>query len=199
LRRSILSRLRLPFRHSRNHKDHTGSVVAGKYRIQHRVQSKPIEAAPSLALPWVTKLRYGLLAGESALILAAHYVFGVELPIPWLILPVAVAAIGNPLLERFTGAFSDRQALGILLTLDTLCLTALLSLTGGPANPFTLLYLVQITLSAVILSEAWTWAIGGLSVAGFAFAPSCLISTRLAACAPLRAELSPRCWPSRLR
>jgi two-component system sensor histidine kinase RegB len=126
------------------------------------------EAAPSLALPWVAKLRYGLLAGESALILAAHYIFGVELPIPWLALPLAVAAISNPLLKRFTGAFSDRHALGILLTLDTLCLTALLSLTGGPANPFTLLYLVQITLSAVILSKEWTWAIGGLSVAGFA-------------------------------
>jgi hypothetical protein len=92
-----------------------------------------------------------------------------ELPIPWLALPVAVAAVGNPLLQRFTGAFSDRHALGILLTLDTLCLTALLSLTGGPANPFTLLYLVQITLSAVILSKEWTWAIGGLSVACFAF------------------------------
>ena len=84
------------------------------------------EAAPSLAFPWVAKLRYGLLAGESALILAAHYIFGVQLPIPWLILPLAVAAIGNPLLERFTGAVGDRHALGILLTLDTLCLTALL-------------------------------------------------------------------------
>ncbi|HMD71020.1 MAG TPA: ATP-binding protein [Bryobacteraceae bacterium] len=127
------------------------------------------EAAPSLAFPWVAKLRYGLLAGECALILAAHYIFGVELPILWLALPVAVAALGNPLLERFTGAFRDRRALGILLTLDTLCLTALLSLTGGPANPFTLLYLVQITLSAVILSKEWTWVIGGLSVAGYAF------------------------------
>jgi two-component system sensor histidine kinase RegB len=103
------------------------------------------------------------------LILAAHYVFGVQLPILWLTLPVALAAVGNPLLERFSGAVRDRHALGILLTLDTLCLTALLSLTGGPANPFTLLYLVQITLSAVILSKGWTWAIGGLSVAGFAF------------------------------
>ena len=103
------------------------------------------------------------------MILAAHYVFGVQLPILWLTLPVALAAVGNPLLERFTGAVRDRHALGILLTLDTLCLTALLALTGGPANPFTLLYLVQITLSAVILSKEWTWAIGGLSVAGFAF------------------------------
>ena len=103
------------------------------------------------------------------MILTAHFVFGVQLPISWLILPLAVAALSNLLMHRFMGAFSDRHTLGILLTLDTLSLTALLSLTGGPANPFTLLYLVQITLSAVILSKEWTWAIGGLSVAGFAF------------------------------
>src|SRR5664279_2415194 len=127
------------------------------------------EAAPSLALPWVAKLRYGLLAGQSALILTAYYIFGVQLPIAWLTLPLAVAAVSNLLLQRLSGAFGHRPALGILLTLDTLCLTALLSLTGGPANPFTLLYLVQITLSAVILSKAWTWALGGLSVACFAF------------------------------
>ena len=127
------------------------------------------EVAPSLALPWVSKLRYGLLAGQSALILTTHFVFGVKLPILWLALPLGVAAVSNLMLQRFSGAFSDRRGLGILLTLDTLCLTALLSLTGGPANPFTLLYLVQITLSAVILSKEWTWALGGLSVACFGF------------------------------
>jgi len=127
------------------------------------------EAAPSLALPWVAKLRYGLLAGQSALILTARFLFGVTIPILWMALPLAVAAASNLLLKRFAGAFSDRRILGILLTLDTLCLTAVLSLTGGPANPFTLLYLVQITLSAVILSKAWTWALGGLSVACFGF------------------------------
>ena len=127
------------------------------------------EAAPSLALPWVAKLRYGLLAGQSALILTARFVFGVKIPVLWLVLPLAVAAVGNLPLQRFAGAFSDRRVLGILLTLDTLCLTAVLSLTGGPANPFTLLYLVQITLSAVTLSKEWTWALGGLSVACFGF------------------------------
>jgi two-component system sensor histidine kinase RegB len=109
------------------------------------------------------------LAGQVALILAARFVFGVNIPIPWLALPLAVAAVSKLRLQRFAGAFSDRRILGILLTLDTLCLTAVLSLTGGPANPFTLLYLVQITLSAVILSKEWTWALGGLSVACFAF------------------------------
>ena len=127
------------------------------------------EAAPSLALPFVAKLRYGLLTGQIALILAAHFIFGVELPIFWLALPLTAETVSHPLLRRFAGLFSDRRALGILLTLDTLCLTAVLSLTGGPANPFTTLYLVQITLSAIILSKQWTWAIGGLSVAGYAF------------------------------
>jgi two-component system sensor histidine kinase RegB len=109
------------------------------------------------------------LAGQIALILTARFVFGVNIPLLWLALPLAVAAVRNLRLQRFSAAFSDRRILGILLTLDTLCLTAVLSLTGGPANPFTLLYLVQITLSAVILSKEWTWALGGLSVACFAF------------------------------
>ena len=50
-----------------------------------------------------------------------------------------------------------------------MALTAVLALSGGPANPFTLLFLVQITLSAVVLSKAWTWFLGLLSISGFAF------------------------------
>jgi len=39
------------------------------------------------------------------------------------------------------------------------CLTLILALSGGPANPFSLLYLVQITFSAVVLRKLWTWAL----------------------------------------
>ena len=76
-------------------------------------------------------------------------------------------AASNLLAGRVIRRLGTRPALGTLLALDTLCLTALLALTGGPANPFTVLYLVQITLSAVILSKAWTWALGLVSAAGF--------------------------------
>jgi len=125
------------------------------------------ELAPDLALPWVAKLRYGLLAGLTCLILLTHYAFGVGLPIAWLAIPLAVMAASNLLAGRAIGRLGTRPALGTLLALDTLCLTALLALTGGPANPFTVLYLVEITLSAVILSKAWTWALGLVSAAGF--------------------------------
>ena len=72
----------------------------------------------------------------------------------------------QPLMSRSFGA---RKALGIALVCDLLSLTAILALSGGPANPFSLLYLVQITLSAIVLSKAWTWSLGTLSVAGFGF------------------------------
>ena len=114
------------------------------------------ELAPSLALPWIAKLRYGVAAGQAALILMAHFAFQVELPIAWLTIPLAVTAVSNLLLRRFVTALGTRPALGLLLALDTLCLTALLALSGGPSNPFSLLYLVQITLSAVVLLTSHT-------------------------------------------
>ncbi len=77
--------------------------------------------------------------------------------------------LSNLLLPRLIARSGGRRALGATLLLDVLALTALLSLTGGPANPLTLLYLVQITLSAVVLSRAWTWSLGILSILGFGF------------------------------
>ena len=127
------------------------------------------ELAPSLALPWIVKLRYGVLIGQTLLLLLTHFVFGVALPIAWCAGPLALTAASNLWLQRVTDPSRVRPALGSILALDTLCLTALLALSGGPANPFTLLYLVYITLSAVVLSKAWTWALGILSFVGFGF------------------------------
>ena len=38
---------------------------------------------------------------------------------------------------------------------------------GGPTNPFSLLYLVQITFSAVLLHRLWTWTLGIVSTLSF--------------------------------
>jgi len=125
------------------------------------------EVAPSLALPWIVRLRYGVLGGQTALILLTRFALGVELPLGWLAVPLALSAASNRLVYTLARRIGDRRALGYLLAFDTLLLTLLLSLTGGPANPLTLLYLVQICLSAVVLSKSWTWALGAASTLGF--------------------------------
>lgn len=127
------------------------------------------ETAPALAAPWLVLLRYGLIASLVLLILMVAFGARVPLPLPWLAVPIAVMLLSNLLLPRLIAGLGGRRALGATLVLDVLILTALLSLTGGPANPLTLLYLVQITLSAVVLSRAWTWSLGILSILGFGF------------------------------
>jgi two-component system sensor histidine kinase RegB len=39
--------------------------------------------------------------------------------------------------------------------------------SGGAANPFTAIYLVHITLAAVVMRGIWAWALGALSITGF--------------------------------
>ena len=123
--------------------------------------------APNVALPWVVRLRYGTVAAEAVLILGMWYGFG--LPLLWTLAPLAAILASNIALGgmRILPARFPQETLGAVFCLDTLCLTAVLGLTGGPMNPFSLLYLVQITLSAVVLQKTWTWALGCLSSACF--------------------------------
>lgn len=127
------------------------------------------ELAPALVLPWLQKLRYGILAGECALIAIAFSLAPAELRLVSLGIPLAVALVSNLCLGRLSTLIGARRVLGSVLVLDVILLTALLALAGGPANPFSLLYLVQVTLSAVVLSKTWTWSLGALSILGFGF------------------------------
>jgi two-component system sensor histidine kinase RegB len=117
----------------------------------------------------VLRLRYGIVAGETAIILCMAYVFHVNFPVLWTLAPLFAILASNITLGRSyrVSAPFPEKTLGAVFTLDTICLTAILGLTGGPMNPFSLLYLVQITLSAVVLSRLWTWALGVLSTACF--------------------------------
>lgn len=59
------------------------------------------------------------------------------------------------------------RALGSIALLDVALLTALMLATGGPSNPFTITYLVFITLAATTLDARWTWTITLASIAGY--------------------------------
>lgn len=127
------------------------------------------DPAASLALPWVVRLRYGMAAGEIAVVLGLYYGLGLVFPLQWALTPLAVALASNVLLSRLRSlpAGFTQDTLGAVFCIDTICLTAMLAFTGGATNPFSLLYLVQITLSAVVLRKGWTWILGALSTAGF--------------------------------
>jgi two-component system sensor histidine kinase RegB len=126
------------------------------------------EATP-LALPWIVRLRYGLIAGEIALV--AAFTLGLQVPahLELVATVIALEAVTNWLLGRGIERFhkNAKNVVGSLFCLDTLCLTLILAVTGGPSNPFSLLYLVQITFSAVVLHRLWTWTLGVTSTLCF--------------------------------
>lgn len=128
------------------------------------------ETASRIALPWIVRLRYGMAFGQVLAAVIAEYALGIALPLGWMA-PVPLLVIAsNVLLARRVAApgsafrISTATLVGGVFCLDALSLTFLLMLSGGPSNPFTLLYLVHITLAATILSARQTRTLGILSI-----------------------------------
>lgn len=129
----------------------------------------PPETASLIALPWIVRLRYGLAAAIAVLVAAVQFLLGIDVPwVPMLVFPAVIVA-SNVFLSHLSLAPAGVSKLpkatlvGLAFVLDIGCLTGLLALSGGPSNPFSLLYLVHITLAATILTKRWTWFLGFLA------------------------------------
>jgi two-component system sensor histidine kinase RegB len=113
----------------------------------------------------LVRLRWVAVAGQLAAgvaVLGLGWPARVEVSAAVLLL----TAISNAWLGR---ARDPSQALIFsILALDIVLLTALLGAAGGAANPFTSLYIVHITLAAVVLGLKPAGALGLLSLAGYA-------------------------------
>jgi two-component system sensor histidine kinase RegB len=123
------------------------------------------ERARATGAEWLARMRWGALAIQATAVLVATKGLGVELPaVPMWSLIAAGAATNLWLASR-----KERAGhLGAFLVLDVALLTGLLYLSGGPTNPFSIIYVVYIAMSAVMLAPKWTWTIAGLSIVSFA-------------------------------
>ncbi|MDX2091205.1 MAG: ATP-binding protein [Kofleriaceae bacterium] len=123
---------------------------------------------PTITLPWLIRLRWALLVGQLLILVVVRGALGED--VAWWPFVVAVAVLGgsNLVLPRATTRFSPSSVMGAALLLDTAVLTIQLAGLGGAMNPFSVMYLVYITLSAVVLSARWTTAVALLSILGFA-------------------------------
>jgi len=124
---------------------------------------------PTVTLPWLVRLRWLFLAGQLIVFPIAHWGFAVELHGRVIGLALAGAAVSNLVIVRLHArqSWPGARLMGGVLVLDTALLTLLLAASGGSMNPFTVFYLVYVTLSAVVLTAGWTISITALSLAGF--------------------------------
>jgi two-component system, sensor histidine kinase RegB len=123
---------------------------------------------PNMA--WLVRLRWMAAVSQALAVLAVSRWVDVSLATVPLMLVVGVTVLTNLGL----GVWLRRKPrieewmLAAVMGLDFLLLTALLYLSGGPSNPFTVLYLVHIALAAVVLEARYAWSLSLLSTACFA-------------------------------
>jgi two-component system sensor histidine kinase RegB len=94
-------------------------------------------------------------------ILVVHFWLGIALPLTKMAIVIAFLVALN-IVSLFKHRYHDivsNTELFLALLLDVAALTLQLYLSGGAANPFVSLYLLQVTLAAVLV-DAWsTWAL----------------------------------------
>lgn len=140
-------------------------TLAATDRRHTKSSSKPAPGTTSLRAWWLVRLRWGALLGQLASIgLASRE--NDQLPLPWLSLLVASTALSNLWLAR-RAASSEGWLAGILLVVDVVVFAALLALSGGPANPFSVFFLVYVALAALLLRGRWAWLLLALTVLAF--------------------------------
>jgi two-component system, sensor histidine kinase RegB len=128
-------------------------------------------------IQWLARLRWAEVAGQAATVFVAQFLLGGQLPITPLLTVIGIGLVSNLGIELYF--FGDRRRgivtprpvhewhIALIMMIDIAILTGLLYLTGGPKNPFSFLYLVQIALATVLVRARWTWMLVGLAFLGF--------------------------------
>jgi len=123
----------------------------------------------SVNVHWLVRLRWGAIVGQLAVVLGVELLLGISLPISPIAIIIGTEVVSNALCAAWVRRTASVSAAlpASLLSLDVALLTALLALTGGPANPFSFLYLVHVALAAVTLPARTAWALTALSLVGY--------------------------------
>ncbi|MEQ6202960.1 sensor histidine kinase RegB [Sulfitobacter sp. HNIBRBA2951] len=119
-----------------------------------------------IRLRTIILLRWVAIAGQFIAVTLTPHLFDIRLELGWCYFAIGVSVIGN-LVAGFVfpenKRLSERQNMG-LIVFDLLQLGFLLFLTGGLNNPFSLLLLGPVTISATALSFRSTFVLCALAI-----------------------------------
>lgn len=160
--RGRLRTIRMPERHEQ-------SAVA--MRLDEPAATRPwyLGATPSATLRWLIRLRWATAAIEGTLLAIVWGIPSLDLPLDHMALILLVAAVNNIAVARRLshGHAVPSPAAAAGLAVEVLLLTGLLELTGGPLNPFTVVYAIQVTLAALTLGAWWASFVGGVGTIAY--------------------------------
>jgi two-component system sensor histidine kinase RegB len=120
------------------------------------------ETQSNIAFSRILMLRWGAMLCQTLLVIAAYVFFKTVTPLPLLVLIIGFGGGSNIAFHRL---FKKRNRtipdglFALVMFLDIMLLTALLHYTGGAMNPFTFLFLIHISLGAILMRPPWAWTL----------------------------------------
>lgn len=102
---------------------------------------------------WFYRLRLYAFALQLMLVIVVPLFVDLSYSSIPLILLLGLIPVSDLIIKRFI----DAPHVGAVILFDTALITAVLFFSGGAANPFSILYLVQVVLAVVLLGPDWAW------------------------------------------
>lgn len=136
----------------------------------HLATAKGVRTPAGISIPWLVRLRWGAALGQTVTIAVASFGLGLDVALGPLAALVGVTIISNAALAlrvRRADEVSTRF-IGLILAADIVVLSGLLYFSGGPSNPFSVMYLVHVTLAALVLGVRWAGVMVVLSAVSYA-------------------------------
>lgn len=134
--------------------------------LDHEASLSPIFGR--IRLRTLILLRWLGVAGQTVTVLGVHFGLGFELPLAACLGVIAASALVNLWLsfaltmQRFAKDWEAAAQLGY----DLLQLMALLALTGGLTNPFSIIMIAPVVIGVACLPARWWAALAGFAILG---------------------------------
>ncbi len=117
-------------------------------------------------LKTLLQLRWFAILAQSLLIVLGVSYWDLKLALQPIGILILSLVISNLTVTKMN--INSQNLCGAILLFDLVILTLMLHLTGGPANPFSVFYLVHVMLAAIMSDQRWTWGAVLVSSLGFA-------------------------------
>lgn len=122
--------------------------------------------ANRVRLDTLLKLRWIVMSGEAIVLLIITVGLGLEAKLTPILSLVGIYAVSNIFLQKYYPPHHrlKPEAATALFSFDVVLFTLLLYQTGGLTNPFAILYVVPVIISAGALPPRWTIQLGALTI-----------------------------------
>lgn len=135
-------------------------------RVDDHAFSEDRERSNWVKLRTLLRVRWVAIIGQSAAMLVAVQVYGLQFETGYAIMAIAMAVLANVYFSSVypeTKRLSESEAF-FMLIIDIFQLAFLLYMTGGLSNPFAVLILAPVTIAATVLQLRSTLTLGMVAI-----------------------------------